>query len=1089
MEGISMEGTSKKGTLWDASLCMEERLDWLLGELTLEEKLHMLSSGSAGVERLGIPTCYLGGEAAHGVEARNDQNGVGTPDFTTSFPQPIGMSSSWDQEAIQAAGEIVGKEARIAYYRHPRGGISRWAPTVDLLRDPRWGRNEEAYGEDPVQVGGMAAAYVRGIQKKVDGHMMCAATLKHFYANNTEIGRGWKNVSMSPRNKYEFYMEPFRRCIEDGGVEGVMTAYNRINGVQGLFNTEVKNLLKKEFGLGHAVSDGGAMELSAMFSHATAMDAETVARTIKAGVDGISGRPDGVYAGAAEAYELGLLTEADMDEAIRNVYRTKIKLGLFDEDTWKDGLGDLCSEKARQVCKTLTDKSLVLLKNDGALPLKNEAMQDAVLIGPVGDKWYMDWYGGAAPEHVSLLDGLNKNAAADGQKEIPYFDGCDRISLKCGEKYLAADAEGRYRLSDEPDMFVLEDWGEGSYTLRNEKTGLYILTNLADDIIEGATLAGESVSINDGKAEDEKSITGDGINLAGTGTEPARITGKVCVGKERIFSWFDLEVFRMNGKGKDLREGEIELQDRFGNTLFLDRDGFVVTAREAYGVLTPLCFTMQVIRDGMQEAREAAAKAGTVLLALGHNPMVNAKEEIDRATIAFIPYQQRLFDEMLKVNPNVIVVLMSDYPFAIGELQKKARAILWSATGSQCMGQSLADVLLGKVSPAGRLTQTWYASDEDLPDIDDYDIIGKGRTYQYFAGEALYPFGHGLTYTAFQYGELTLSIMHGNKQVDTQENTQGDAQVNRLDNERTNILDEMSVKNFLRNGKAQKAFGQPNGVYDQIRRDDRVIKVELTVTNTGECTSDEVVQVYVKAPKGNAKRPLKRLIGFERLEEIAPGEARKAELTIPIRELAFYDMGREALVVEGGDYEIMVAPSSQGGGVAQTILIEGETSATLDLSKRIKADHYEETCGSQIVEGLYGFSALMAAGPNAYEPSKDGCFSVSYANCKLPENATSLRIHAIAREDAAIRVFVDDSKVGELTLNTREYETRPSQARNHMPRAVVDEKLRKSSFPLLWADVKIPLDLSGLKDLSLSYGHALRIEVVGPLKFDWFMMR
>ena len=853
-------------------------------------------------------------------------------------------------------------------------------------------------------------------------------------------------------------MEPFRRCIEDGGVEGVMTAYNRINGVQGLFNTEVKNLLKKEFGLGHAVSDGGAMELSAMFSHATAMDAETVARTIKAGVDGISGRPDGVYAGAAEAYELGLLTEADMDEAIRNVYRTKIKLGLFDEDTWKDGLGDLCSEKAHQVCKTLTDKSLVLLKNDGALPLKKEAMQDAVLVGPVGDKWYMDWYGGAAPEHVSLLDGLNKNAAADGQKEIPYFDGCDRICLRCGEKYLAADAEGRYRLSDEPDVFVLEDWGEGSYTLRGEKTGLYMLTNLADDIIEGATLAGESVSINDGKAEDEKSITGDGINLAGAGTEPARITGKVCVGKERIFSWFDLEVFRMNGKGEDLRDGEIELQDRFGNTLFIDQDGFVVTAREAYGVLTPLCFTMQVMKDGMQEAREAAAKAGTVLLALGHNPMVNAKEEIDRATIAFIPYQQSLFDEMLKVNPNVIVVLMSDYPFAIGELHKKAKAILWSATGSQCMGQSLADALLGKVSPAGRLTQTWYASDEDLPDIDDYDIIGKGRTYQFFAGEALYPFGHGLTYTSFQYEDLKLSIACDNKQDDAQ-------------------------------GRGQKIFGQPNGVYDLIRKDDRIIKVEVTVTNTGECTSDEVVQVYVKAPKGNAKRPLKRLIGFERLENIAPGEARKAELTIPVRELAFYDMGREALVVEGGDYEIMVAPSSQGGGVAQTISIESETSATLDLSKRIKADHYEETCGSQIVEGLYGFSALMAAGPNAYEPSKDGCFSVSYANCKLPENATSLRIHAIAREDATIRIFVDDSKVGELTLNTQEYETRPSQARNHMPRAVVDEKMRKSSFPLLWADVKVPLDLSGLKDLSLSYGHALRIEVAGPLKFDWFMMR
>ena len=244
----------------------------LIRKLTIEEKLHMLASGSKGVERLGIPDLRLGGEAAHGVEARNDQNGIGEADLTTSFPQPIGMSSSWDTDAIKAAGRTVGREARICYQRRPWGGISRWAPTVDLLRDPRWGRNEEAYGEDPVQVGAMAAAYIKGIQGDDREHLMAAATLKHFYANNTEIGRIWKNATISPRNKYELYLEPFRRCIEDGGAEGVMTAYNRINGVQGLFNEEVQTLLKDEFGLTHAVSDGGAMELAASVSHVTAKE-------------------------------------------------------------------------------------------------------------------------------------------------------------------------------------------------------------------------------------------------------------------------------------------------------------------------------------------------------------------------------------------------------------------------------------------------------------------------------------------------------------------------------------------------------------------------------------------------------------------------------------------------------------------------------------------------------------------------------------------------------------------------------------------------------------------------------------------------
>lgn len=1034
-----------QGTIWDASLSEEERLDWLIKELTLDEKLNMLSSGSKGVERLGIPDCWLGGEAAHGVEARNDQfGGRGTPTITTSFPQPIGMSASWDQEAIRAAGEVVGREARIIHDNYPWGGISRWAPTVDLLRDPRWGRNEEAYGEDPVQVGTMAAAYVKGIQAKDGGHLQCASTLKHFYANNTEIGRGWKNASISPRNKFELYLEPFRRCIEDGKVEGVMTAYNRINGVLGLFNEDVKYLLKNEFGLSHAVSDGGAMELAASFSHATAMNSETVARSIKAGVDALSGRPDSVYEAAVEALELGLLTEADVDEAIKNSYRTRIRLGIFDEAQDKKDLSELCNEEARTICKNLTDKSLVLLKNDGTLPLKEETLKGVALIGPVGDKWYQDWYGGLSPEHVTLLDGLNQNAKDAGLGSIPFVDGCDRVRLKCGEQYLAEDADGTYHLSDEPDVFVLEDWGEESYTLRNEKTGKYMLTNLAEDPIEGAT--------------------GDDEDVAGKRdiVTPARLTGKVCAGKDQIFSWFDLEVFRMN-KLPRAKEGEekLLLKDRFGNPLFADGEGKIVTAVNSHGVLTPLHFTLETVINGIEEAVAAASKAGTVILALGHHPMVNAKEEVDRATIAFNPYQQKLFDEIIKVNGSVCVALMSDYPFAICEIQEKARAILMSSTGSQCMGQSLADALLGKVSPAGRLTQTWYASDADLPDIDDYDIIGKGRTYQYFSGRTLYPFGFGKTYASFQYDDLQVSVIGEAKK---EPKDQSDA-------------------------KLQKWFGQPKDVYAKLRDDERVLQVEFSVTNTGVYASDEVVQIYASTRTGQSKKPKKRLIGFDRVREIAPGETRLVKLLIPIRELAFYDVVREALVVEEGNYEITAAPSSEDPGATTTIRVEGEKPLLRELSKRTKADHYDEAWNHQIVEGTYGHSALMAEGPNAYEPKMDGRFSASYVNCIIPENAQFLRIHGIAHEESSVKLFVDGVAVGEITLNTRDYNKYASPARNHMPRAQEDELKRKQSFPLLWADVHVPLDFAKLEGVSWESGHELRVEVRGPFKYDWFQLK
>ncbi len=1000
-----MGKNSKENILMDRSVSTDEKLEWLVNALTLEEKKNLISSASEGVERLDIPLCKLGGEAAHGVEARNDQNDIAVPDVTTSFPQPIGMASSWDKEAIRAAGEVTGKEARAEFYKRPWGGISRWAPTVDLLRDPRWGRNEESYSEDPVQTGIMAASYIRGIQGDDKEHLMAACTLKHFYANNTEIGRGWKNSSVSPRNKYELYFETFRRCIEDGGAEGVMTAYNKINGVHGLFNHEVKEILKDEFGLTHAVSDGGAMVLVAAHSHDTAMDAETVARSLKAGVDAMSDKTEDVYKAVCEAYDLGLINEEDLDTAIKNVFRTKIRLGLFDDE--KRDAGEICSKDAEKICRTLTDKSVVLLKNDGVLPVNKDILPKGILIGPLGDKWYQDWYGGEAPAHISLYDGLK-------QSGIDYIDGCDRVTLRSGDKYLATDSDGRIRLSDEAERFILDDWGEESYTLRSEKTGMYMITKLS-----GAPVPGTE--------------TGDGKN-------PDRIIGEIYGNKDGIFSWFNLEVFRMNGKDDDIIMG-----DRFGNRLYADKDGYVVSAAGDYEGLTPLIIKKETVSHGIDEATEAAKGKDFCILALGHNPMINAKEEVDRTTIDFIPYQQKLFDEIYKVNKNIIVVLMSDYPFAINEINEKAKAILWSATGSQCMGTSIADTLTGDNHPAGRLTQTWYKSDKDIPDIDDYDIIGKDRTYRYFEGDVLYPFGYGLTYTDFKYDDLKVSVYE--------------------------------------NGDTAKKTAK-NGIYENVRNENRVLKVEMTVTNTGDALSDEVVQIYAKAPRGRVKKPVNQLIGFERVRDIAPGETREIILEIPVRELAFYDVIRESLIIEDGDYVISANRSSRDEVKSQTVNIKGDKPVLRDVTKRIKADHYDTETGTCIVAGIYGYSAVTGAGYDVYKASADGHISVIYGNCKVDPEKNTFRIHCHADQESEIRIYIDDKKAGGLKFNTHDYDNNQKPVFNNMPRAVKDDEMRKESWPVLWADARIPVSLN---DLSGDEGHDLRIECDGPVKFDWFM--
>ena len=987
-----MEIMKKDNPLWDSGVETENKLTWLVSELTLEEKMNLISSGSEGVERLGIPLCKLGGEAAHGVESRNDQNDIPEPDVTTSFPQPIGMSSSWDKEAIKAAGEVTGKEARAEFYKRPWGGISRWAPTVDLLRDPRWGRNEESYSEDPVQAGSMATAYIKGIQGDDKEHLMTACTLKHFYANNTEIGRSWKNSSISPRNKYELYFEPFRRCIEEGGAEGIMTAYNRINGVHGLFNKEVKDILKDEFGLTHAVSDGGAMVLVADNSHDTAMDAETVAKSLKSGVDIMSDKVDDVYNAVKEAYDLGLITEDDLDTSIKNVFRTKIRLGLFDKE--KRDVGEICSEEATKICKMMTDKSVVLLKNDGILPVNKESLSDSVLIGPVGDKWFQDWYGGEAPSHITLYDGLK-------QSGISYIEACDRITLKAGDKYLAVDSDGRIKLSDEAEIFILDDWGEDSYTLRREKTGMYMIIKFSDKFVKP--------------------------------------TGEVRADKDGIFSWFDLEVFRMHGN-----DDEIIMGDRFGNRLYADKDGYVVSVESDYDGLTPLVVKKEIVSSGIAEAVNAAEGKENVILALGHCPMINAREDIDRSTIDFIPYQQRLFDEIYKVNKNVIVVLMSDYPFAINEINDKAKAIVWSATGSQCMGTSIADTLTGDSHPAGRLTQTWYKSDKDIPDIDDYDIIGKNRTYRYFDGDVLYPFGYGLTYTSFNYDNLQISVEDGN-----------------ADN---------------KPGKSS--------VYRNFRKENRILKIALDVTNTGNVSSDEVVQIYAKAPDGRVKKAFKQLIGFERVKDIAPGETRNITFEIPVRELAYYDVIRESLIIEDGDYEITASKSSRDKGISEIVYINGDKPTVRDMSKRIKADHYDTENDTCIVEGLYGYSAVTGVGYNVYETAPDAHFSVTYGNCGIDTDKKIFRIHCHAECDSEIIIFIDDKPVGSLKFNTKEYDRKLLFPKNNMPRSVADSQKRRQTWPVLWADVRIPVCLD---EVTGDNSHDIRLECNGPVKFDWFM--
>lgn len=1025
--------------LYDTTLSVEERLDWLLGEMTMDEKLRCLATTAPAIERLGIPGFSLGGEAAHGVENRNDQNDYGEPDVTTSFVQPIGMSATWDPDLIREAGEVTGTEARVVFHRHPRGGLSRWAPTVDLERDPRWGRTEEGYGEDPLLTGVMASAYIRGMQGDDPEHLRVAATLKHFYANNTEIGRGYKSSSVDPRNRYELYLEPFRRCICDGHAEAVMTAYNRINGTPGILNPEVRTLLKGQYGLHHAVSDGGAMGLCTRMHHYFGTDAETLAGALKAGVDAIAESPEAVEKAAREAFELGLITPEEIDGALRNAFRTRLRLGLFDQEDPYDRVteADIDSLEHRALSRRVAQEAVVLLKNENAaLPLSAETADTIALIGPLADAWDPDWYGGMPPYRTTLREGmeraLGQSAAGEAaSQETPecgsapgllYFDGYDRVVFRepdHPDRGIAVSDDGSLRLTGQPDTFLLQDWGCGSILLRCERTGKYL--NL------GMTPAQDA---------------------QGREIFPLRADS------DSPFGWFVTELVHLHDAGN----GRITLSTSRDMPVFVGDDDALVS-RQGQAAAE---FAMETVQSGIARACELAKACGTVVLALGCNPVINAKEEIDRSTIALPPAQEALMQRVFEANPNVILVLFSNYPYSICWAQEHIPAILWSATGSQDMGAAMSDVLFGKTAPAGRLNMTWYRSDDQLPDIDDYDIIKGERTYRYFRGEVLYPFGHGLTYTSFSYSGLRAEL----------EDPSGAVSAGPAQNASTARPPEVSPAGISEPAQAACGSGP-----------DLRIRVSFDVTNTGDAVSDEVAQIYGKAPLSRVKKPLLQLLGFRRLKDVRPGETRHVELLIPVQELRFYDTVSGTLMVEEGEYQIFAGRSSVNLPLQAPLRIPGaHTGRRILNAGRHRADHYDDYENVLLTEGHFGYTAAA--------PKDDAQAGIlCYRDCELPPGIRALWLHMKSQHGCSVELLIDDMPAGSWSGDTRAYTAEPRFLFDD--RARREEACVQANRRAVYTDVRIALEkLPGIGTTECAevsgQTHMLKIKMSGDIRLCFF---
>ncbi len=1039
----------------DHSQPLETRVRDLIARFTLEEKLALLPTRQAAVERLGVPAYRVGGEAAHGVAWKG---------VATVFPQPIGLSSTWNKELLREIGSVIGDEARSYHRSEPEThGLTLWAPTVDMERNPLWGRTEEAYGEDPHLTGKLAASLARGMQGDHPFYLKMVATLKHFFANNNEVGRLDGSSSVTPRNMREYYLEAFRIPFEEGGALSMMTAYNSINGTPAIESPYVQRFVKDEWKMdGFIVCDGGDLSQTVNFHKYHDSHAESVAGALLAGVDSLTDDPELVIAAAREALERRLIGEEDVDRALVNVFRIRFRLGQFDPEEQNPYAripeSTLCAPEHAELARRAAEQSVVLLKNDGLLPLRSADVSGAAVVGPTADAVWTDWYSGTLPYRVSILDGVRAKldvndpaagsagersrrigaagtvreaneavagfdeaqrwlrvraayggpeapggtqpggsgaAAADAASEanaasavnaasaasaVRYVEGSDTVRLRDaadggvwavqpgaagvlalrGAAYAQpdgaadtrsgsaqepqgdpaaaprADAEGR----SDASLFELTRWGWGQHTLQAHANGRFVsaqddkpLSASADKI--GGWFVKELFDLHEGSGGELTLRQWNGLPIGRFAGESAQSAGAGSASLTPQDSADSLSAAANPPASPSPDPPALEAPDPPTSLTAEPASPAAEPPFPAAGPASPspnppaspttrpaptlraaepdsedaaAKLHLETVRSGIEQAAEAARQSDVAIVCVGNSPYVNGKEEIDRPSLRLPPSQEELIRAVHAANPRTVVVIVGSYPFALGDLAELVPAIVYTAHGGQEMGTAIADVLFGDAAPAGRLSMTWYRSEADLAPMTDYDIIGSGQTYQYFAGDVLYPFGHGLTYTPFRYGTPKLN---GN------------------------------------------TFGEGD-----------VVTVEIEMTNAGTADSEEVPQLYVRAAQSRVKRPLKQLKGFERVH-IAAGHTATVNFELPVRELAFWDVTRDKFCVESGTYTLMIGASSADIRAQADFAVEGETVPPRNLYVPVRAENFDESDNVLLDEGEHGETAVRTADPTS----------------------------------------------------------------------------------------------------------------------------
>jgi beta-glucosidase len=863
--GISTWATAQQAKplpYLDLSLPKEMRAADLVSRMTLEEKVTQMLNTSAAVPRLGVPGYDWWNEGLHGV-ARSG--------YATMFPQAIGMAATWDAPLLKQIGGVISTEARAKNneaLRHDNHsiyyGLTFWSPNINIFRDPRWGRGQETYGEDPLLTATLGVNFVEGLQGTNPDYYKVIATPKHFAVHSgPESDRHRFNVDPSAHDLWDTYMPAFRATIVDAKADSIMCAYNAIYGQPACGSDLLMQTILRGYWnfQGFVTSDCGAIDdFFEKSAHHTSLDKEHAA------ADGLLHGTDtncgSTYKALGDAVKKGLVSEADIDVSLRRLFLARMKLGLFDPPSkvpyTSIPFSEVHSPEHQAMALDVANKSMVLLKNDGVLPLRTMKYKTIAVIGPnAASLSALEGNYNAVPKNPQMpIDALRAEFA--GAKVI-YAQGAayaDGVALPLPRTML------------HPSVGSKEEGLKAEY--------------FAGGKIEGAPVATRTdrgIDFDWNSAAPVPEVTEDHFAVRWTGFITPLAPGKQEFNMRlaHCYPCGDREHFDVKIDGKDVSTHQTQGAEFRESTTprftvdFADTNPHTIEVTYLHNA--PLFgggISMEYVPAPnllQQAAVDAAKKSDLVIAMIGLSPELEGEEMKiqvegfsggDRTDIKLPASQEQMLEQVAATGKPIVVVLLNGSALAVNWAQEHANAILEAWYPGEAGGRAIGETLTGKNNPAGRLPVTFYTSLDELPPFSEYSM--KNRTYRYFTGKPLYGFGYGLSYTKFSYSHVKLS------------------------SETVHAGDTLTV--------------------------------EADVRNTGKLAGDEVAELYLQAPReGNSGLSANlQLEGFARVR-LAPGAVKHVTFKLTPRELSEVD-DKGIRSVQAGSYTISVGGSQPKDALA-----------------------------------------------------------------------------------------------------------------------------------------------------------------------------